>query len=130
MNVLESKFPEYQATPDDEPPVLITIHTKYFNKLIYTPVPPFKHLVEFDKYLLLIPHSNSYSESIFSKIRKICTDGCHNLGKDVTPGHLSTSVYTETTSIRNNLLEILIPKINIFEKKKSARYEWETKNFN
>ena len=38
MNVLESEFPEYQATPDDEPPVLITIHTKYVNKVIYTPV--------------------------------------------------------------------------------------------
>ena len=38
MNVFESEFPEYQATPDDEPPVLITIHTKYLNKLIYTPV--------------------------------------------------------------------------------------------
>ena len=97
---------------------------------LYSGHPPFKHLVEFDKYLPFIPRSNSYSERIFSKIRKICTDGCHNLGNDVTPGHLSTSVYTKTTSIRNNLLEILIPKINIFEKKKLARYEWETKIFN
>ena len=31
----------------------------------------------------------------------------------------------ETTSIRNNLLEIPIPKIKIFGKKKLACYEWE-----
>ena len=31
----------------------------------------------------------------------------------------------ETTSIRNNLLGILIPKINIFGKEKLACYEWE-----
>ena len=42
-----------------------------------------------------------------------------------TPGHPSASVYMETTSTRNNLLEILIPKINIFGKKKLACYEWE-----
>ena len=47
----------------------------------------------------------------------IYTDGRHNSGKDATPGHLSTSIYTETTSIKNNVSEILIPKINIFGKK-------------
>ena len=73
----------------------------------------------------MIPHSNSYCESIFSTIKKICTDGRHILGKDATPGHPSTSVYTETTSIRNNLLEILIPKVNIFRKKKLACHELE-----
>ena len=73
----------------------------------------------------MIPHSNLYCESIFSAIRKICTDGHHNLGKGVTPGHPSTSGYTETTSIRNNLLEILTTKINIFRKKKLVCYEWK-----
>ena len=34
-------------------------------------------------------------------------------------------MYTEAISIRNNLLGILIPKINIFGKKKLACYEWE-----
>ena len=58
-------------------------------------------------------------------VRKICTDGRHNLGKDATPGHPSTSIYTETTSIRNNLAEIPTPKIKIFGKKKLACYEYE-----
>ena len=58
-------------------------------------------------------------------MRKICTDGHNNLGKYATQGNASTSVYTETTSIRNNLLGILIPKINIFGKKKLACYELE-----
>ena len=73
----------------------------------------------------MIPHSNLYCDSIFSVIRKICTDGHHNLGKGATPGHPSTSAYTETTSIRNNLLEILTIKTNIFRKKKLVCYEWE-----
>ena len=45
--------------------------------------------------------------------------------KMATQGHASTNVYTETVSIRNNLLGILIPQINIFGKKKLACYEWE-----
>ena len=59
----------------------------------------FKHLVQFAKFLLLIAHSNPYCESIFSTIRKICTEGCHNIGKDATQGCTSNSVYTETTPI-------------------------------
>ena len=70
-------------------------------------------------------HSNSYCESIFSTTRKICTKGCHNLVKYVKQGHTSTSRETETTSIRNNIFEILTPKIDTFGKKKLACYEWE-----
>ena len=44
---------------------------------LYTGQSCFKHLAEFAKFLLLIPHSNSYRESIFIAIRKICSDGCH-----------------------------------------------------
>ena len=132
MNVLESEFLEYQATPDDKFPAyfdkddkpmscaLITFGTKYLHKLMYTLV----NLV-LNNFLLLISHSNLYCESIFSAIRKICTDARHNLRKDAAPGHQSISEYTEATSIRNNLLRILIPKINIFGKKKLACYEWE-----
>ena len=136
MDALESEFLEYQATPDDELPAYFDENDKPMRidhiwhqistKLdLYSGQPRFKHLAEFAKFLLLIPHSNSYCESVFSTIRKICTDGRHNLGKDATQGHASTSVYMETTSIRNNLLGILIPKINIFGKKKLACYEWE-----
>ena len=39
--------------------------------------------------------------------------------------HASTSVYTETACLSNNLLGILTPKINTFGKKKLAWYEWE-----
>ena len=73
----------------------------------------------------MIFHSNSCFESIFSTIRKICTDGCHNLKKDATQNHACTSVYMETTSIKSNRFGILIPKINIFGKKNLACYEWE-----
>ena len=75
----------------------------------------------------MFPHNNSYCYSIFITIKKICNDGHHNLGKDATKGHASTSVFTEATSTRNNLLGILIPKINTFGKKKLACYEWESK---
>ena len=92
---------------------------------LYSGQSPFKHLAEFTKFLLLIPHSNSYCDSIFSTIRQTCTDGRHNLGKDPILGHPFTSVYKDTTSIRNNLLEILIPKINIFGNKKLACYVWD-----
>ena len=132
MNVIESEFLEYQATPDDkflayfdkdDKPMscaLIPSGTKYIHKLIYTLV----NLV-LNTFLLLIPHSNSYCESIFSAIVKICTVARHNLRKDAAPGHQSTSEYKEATSIRNNLVRILIPKLNTFGKKKSACYEWE-----
>ena len=46
-----------------------------------------------------------------------------NLGKDTAKGHASTSVYKDTTTIRNNLIGILITKINIFGRRKSQCYE-------
>ena len=77
---------------------LIIFGIKYLNKLTnYSGQPRFKHLTEFAKFLLLIPHGNSYYESIFSTISKICPDGRH-----------PSSVYTEKISITNNLLEMLI----------------------
>ena len=81
------------------PCTLIIFDIKYLNKLTnYSGQPRFKHLTEFAKFLFLIPHGNSYYESIFSTISKIYPDGRHP----------STSVYTEKASITNNLLEILI----------------------
>ena len=139
MNTCESEFREYQATSDlefppyflqDDKPMRIDHICYQISKQIdlYPGQPRFKHHAEFAKFRLLIPLSNSYCESIFSTIRKICTDGRHNLGKDATQGHASTSVYSKTTSIRNNFLGILIPKINIFGKKKLACYKWEPAN--
>ena len=127
MNALELEFLEYQATPDDEFPTYFDEDDKpmridhiwyQISKQIdlYSGQPRFKHLAEFAKFLLLVPHSNLYCKSKFSTIRKIYTDGRHNLGKDATQGHASSSVYTEN---------ILIPKINIFGNKKLACYKWE-----
>lgn len=138
-DALESEFLEYQATPDDELPAYFDNDGKPFRidyvwnqiskiTVAHTGQPRFQHLAHLAKFLLLIPHSNSFCESVFSTIRKICSDGRHNLGKDATLGHASTSVYNATTSIRNNLLGILIPKINIFWKRKLACYEWEPTN--
>ena len=45
--------------------------------------------------------------------------------EDAAQGHASTSLYTETACLSNNLLGILTPKINIFGKKKLTCYEWE-----
>ena len=81
-----------------------------------TSQPKFKHPPKLVKYLLLIPHSNANCESIFSIVKKICTDDRHNLGKDATEEHASTSVYQSTTGIRNNLFGLLIEKVNIFSK--------------
>ena len=44
---------------------------------LYTGQSCFKPLAEFAKFLLLIPHYNSSRESIFSTIRKTCSDACH-----------------------------------------------------
>ena len=60
------------------------------------------------KFLLLIPPSNAYCESIFRTVKKICTDDRHNLGKDTTRGHANTSVY----------------QLNIFLKQGIKCYEW------
>ena len=54
---------------------------------------------------------------------------CHTkLQVYVTQCHASTSKYEEATSIRNNLFGILIPKTNIFRKRKLTYYEWEPIN--
>ena len=45
--------------------------------------------------------------------------------KNTQQGHVSTSAYKEATSIRNNLLSVLIPKIKIFCKKKMGCYQWQ-----
>ena len=87
--------------------------------------PRFPVLVKLAQAMLLIPHSNAYCESIFSTVRKICTDGRHNLGKNAEQGHAATSVYNETTNVRNTLLGILLTKINIFQKKKIVCHEWK-----
>ena len=136
LNDLEAEFLDYQAAPNTELPAYFDEDDKpiridqVWHKVsllndAFSGLPRFKHLAKLAKVLLLIPHSNAYCESVFSTIRKICTTGRHNLGKDAAKGHASTSVYKDTTSIRNNLLGILITKINIFGRRKIQCYEWE-----
>ena len=95
MNALESEFLEYQATPDDEFPAYFdeddkpmrTDHIWYqISKQIdlYSGQSRFKHLAEFVKFLLLVPHSNLYCESTFSTMRKIYTDGRHQARKNMS----------------------------------------------
>ena len=50
--------------------------------------PKFKHLPKLVKFLLSIPLSNAYRESIFSTVKKMCTDDRHNLGKHAKEGVL------------------------------------------
>ena len=73
----------------------------------YSGLPRFPVLVQLARVLLLIPHSNAYCESVFSTVRKIYTDGTHNSGKNATQGHAATSVYNDTTEIRNTLTGVL-----------------------
>ena len=82
MNALESEHLEYQAIPDDEfpayfdeddKPMCINHIWQQLSKQIgqYSGQPCFKHLAESARFLLVIPHSNSYCESIFNTTRKI-----------------------------------------------------------
>ena len=79
MNALESEFPAYQAITDDEFPVYFDEDDKHIWHIwhqiskqidLYSGRPRFKYLVEFAKFLLLISHSNSYCESVFSSIAR------------------------------------------------------------
>ena len=93
------------------PCTLITFDTKYPSKLIYTLVNlvlnTLQSLLNFYFWIRTVIHI----VSIFSStVWKICTDCRCNLGKDATQIHTATNVYTETISIKNNLLGILIPK--------------------
>ena len=80
-------------------------------KEVVTQIPRFSNLARF---LLLIPHSNSFCDSVFSTVKKILTDSKQNLGKDIVGRDAHSRVYESETGIRNNLVGLIIPKINIF----------------
>ena len=80
MNALELEFIEHQATPDykfpayfgkdDKPMHIGPICNQIFKQIeLYCGQTSLKHLAEFAKFLFLIPHSNSYCESIFNTER-------------------------------------------------------------
>ena len=89
-----------------------------------TGIQRFLNLSTLARFLLLIPHSNAFCEGVFSTVRKILTDSRYNLGKDVKKGHAHSSVYAETR-IRNNLVGLLISKINVFKQQNIKCYQWE-----
>ena len=75
MNALESEFLEYQATStfdkDNKPKRIDQIFHLISKQIdLYSGQLHFKHLAEFVKFLLLILHSNSYCDSIFSTTRE------------------------------------------------------------
>ena len=89
-----------------------------------TETPRFPNLSNLAKFLL-IPYSNSFCESVFSTVKNILTNSRHNLGKDVIRGHAHSSVYEDETSIRKNLVGLLIARINIFKQQQVTCYEWQ-----
>ena len=90
-----------------------------------TETPRFSNLSNLARFLLLIPQSNSFWEGVFGTVKKILTNSRHNLGKDVIREHAHSSVREDKTGIRNNLVDLLIAKINIFKQQQITCYEWQ-----
>ena len=108
---------EYEYTSEKEIPSWLN-ENKTANRIDFT----WNEIAKLVKFLLLIPHSNAYCAycgSIFSTVKKICTGDRHK------EGQASTSVYQSTTGIRNNLVSLLITKVNIFLKHCIKCYEWK-----
>ena len=67
------------------------------------------------RFLMLIPHSNAFCETLFNVVRKVSTDVRSQLGKNTQEGRSATSVYaTQEDDIRNTLVGILATKVNLF----------------
>ena len=96
---LDTEFVEYQCTSEIDLPSYLN-ENKTSNRIDFiwheitkiidqcTVQPKFKHLPKLMKFLLSVPLSNAYCESIFSTVKKICTDDRHSLGKHVKEGVL------------------------------------------
>ena len=128
LDDLQTQFLDYQAMSDaslphdsDKDGKKIRIDAVWRDiaaiKDPYSGLPRFPVLVQLVRVLLLIPHSNAYCESVFSTVRKICTDGRHNLGKNTTQGHGASSAYNDTAEIRNTLVGVLVTKTSSKEEK-------------
>ena len=76
-------------------------------KEIVTQIPRFFSLSNLVRLLLLIPHSNSFCEGVFSTVKKILIDLTIDLGKDIVGGHAHSNVYESETGIRINLVGLL-----------------------
>ena len=90
-----------------------------------TETPRFPNQSNLARFLILIPHSNSFCEGVFSTVEKILTDSRHNMDKNVIRGHAHSSVNEDETGIKNNLVGLLIAKINISKQQQITCYEWQ-----
>ena len=118
INVLFSQYTDYQTAHDLPIDSEQRIDTFWFKlSLMRNPANEqkrFNELCNLAMYLLLIPHSNSFCESLFSMVNKNVSDSRSSLGKS-KEGCGSTSVYAETTGVRNILCALLATKINVFK---------------
>ena len=90
-----------------------------------TGIQRFPNLSTLASFLLLNRHSNAFCEGVFSTVRKILTDSRYNIGTDVKKCQTHSSVYETETGIRNNLVGLLISKINVFKQQNIKYYQWE-----
>ena len=118
---LQEKLLDYQIANETELPKINDKNNKrrrvdqyWFEmslmKEVVTEIPRFPNLFNLARFLLLIPHRNSFCEGVFSTVKKICTDSRQNLGKYIVGRHAHSSVYESKTGIRNNLVGLLIAK--------------------
>ena len=114
---LEAEFIKYQCTSEKELPSYLN-KNKISNRIafIWNGIAKINDACTLKQNLIEISVINTTfkRESIFSTVKKICTDDKHNLDKNTTEGHASTSVYQSITGIRNNLFGLSITKVNIF----------------
>ena len=73
-------------------------------------------------HVLLIPHSNSFCETLFSIVKKMITDMRSQLGRG-KEGHASDGVYKDVHGVRNTLCGLLTSKLNVF--KCTNCHEWK-----
>ena len=124
---LLEEFIDFQLLADDECPGAKRIDQAWFeiSKLRDPATEQFRFpvLTRLVMYVLLIPHSNAYCETIFSMVRKVQTDARSQLGRH-KDGHAATSVYSKHQGdVRNSLCGILAAKVNIFCK--IPCFEWK-----
>ena len=85
----------------------------------------FPNLSNLARFLILIPHSKSFCEGVFSTIKKVFNDSRNNMGKDVMRGRAHSSVYEDEADIRNDLVDLLIAKVDISKQQQITCYEYE-----
>ena len=132
LDKLATELLDYQTTSNDDLPLADTYKRidQFWLEISkmkdsVTGIQRFPNLSNLARFLLLIPHSNSFCEGVFSTVKKILTDSRYNLGKDVKKGHAHSSVYEDRTGIRNNLVGLLITKINVFKQQNIKCFEWQ-----